>query len=112
MIAAWCKGQAFAAMTFAGYCTSLVVETWFQQVPLPTLKPGQVVIFDNALLYRETRLQRLLEPLACRLLPLPPYSPDLNRIEPLWNQVKARIKHHPDPERSFRNKVNDAFSSL
>jgi len=112
MIAAWRKGRAFAAMTFTGYCTSLVVETWFQQVLLPTLKPGQVVILDNASVHRKQRLQRLLEPLACRLLPLPPYSPDLHRIEPLWNQIKARIKHHPDPARAFRDKVDDAFCSL
>lgn len=112
MIAAWCQHKVFAPMTFTGYCNSSVVETWFKQVLVPTLKVGQVVILDNASFHRKARLQKLLEPLGCRLLALPPYSPDLNRIEPLWNQLKALIKHHPDPDRPFRDKVDDAFCSL
>ncbi|CDM92867.1 transposase [Limnospira indica PCC 8005] len=29
----------------------------------------------------------------CRLLYLPPYSPDLNKIEKCWSWLKARIRH-------------------
>jgi transposase len=112
MISAWCLGKVFAPMTFTGYCDSRVVETWFKQLLIPTLKAGQVVILDNASFHRKATLQSLLEPLGCRLLALPPYSPDLNCIEPLWNRIKALIKHHPDPGRAFRDKVDDAFCSL
>lgn len=112
MIAAWCIGEVFAPMTFTGYCNNLVVETWFEQVLVPTLRPKQVVILDNASFHRKATLQKLLEPLGCRLLALPPYSSDLNKIEPLWNQLKALIKHHPDRDRPFRDKVDDAFCSL
>lgn len=111
MIAAWCQGKVLAPMTFSDYCNSIVVETWFSQVLVPTLRPHQLVILDNASFHRKNKLQELLEPLGCRLLPLPPYSPDLNRIEPLWNQIKALIKHHPDPKHSFRDKVDNAFCS-
>lgn len=79
---------------------------------LPVLQPGQVVILDNASFHRKARLQKLLEPLGCRLLALPPYSPDLNCIESLWNKVKALIKHNPDSTLSFRDKVDVAFCSL
>lgn len=109
MIAAWCQGKVFAPMTFTGYCDSRVVETWFERVLIPTLKAGQVVVLDNASFHRKATLQKLLEPLGCHLLALPPYSPDLNRIEPLWNKIKALIKHHPDPDRAFRDKVDDAL---
>jgi len=112
MIAAWCAGKVFAPMTFTGTCDSSVVETWFERVLAPTLRPGQVVILDNASFHRQATLQKLLEPLGCRLLALAPYSPDLNPIEPLWNRIKALIKHHPDLDRSFRDKVDDAFCSL
>ncbi len=112
MIAAWCKGKVLAPMTFTGYCNSTVVETWFKQVLIPTLKAGQVVVLDNASFHRKARLQALLEPLACRLLALPTYSPDLNRIEPLWHQLKARIKHNSDPALSLHDKVNAAFCSF
>lgn len=112
MIAAWCLGKVFAPMTFTGHCDSLVVETWFTRVLLPKLRPGQVVILDNASVHRKATLQALLEPLGCRLLPLPPYSPDLNQVEPLWHQIKSRIRHNHDPSLSFHAKVNTAFCSL
>lgn len=112
MIAAWCQGKVLAPMTFTGYCDGTVVETWFELVLIPTLKAGQVVILDNAWFHRKARLQALLEPLGCCLLALPPYSPDLNLIEPLWNRMKALIKHHPDLDRAFHDKVNNAFCSL
>lgn len=112
MIAAWCQGKVFAPITFTGYCDSVVVETWFEQVLVPMLRTGQTVILDNASFHRKARLKALLEPLGCHLLALPPYSPDFNHIESLWNQIKALIKHHPEPHRSFRHKVDDAFCSL
>ena len=112
MIAAWCQGEVFAPMTFSGYCDSSVVETWFEKVLLPTLKPGQTIILDNASFHRKSKLKALLDPLGCHLLALPTYSPDLNKIEPLWNQIKARIKHNADPTLSFHDKVNAAFCSL
>lgn len=70
MIAAWCMGEVFAPMTFTGYCDSRVVETWFERVLLPTLQSGQTVILDNASFHRRAKLQALLGPLGCRLLPL------------------------------------------
>ena len=72
MIAAWCVGKVFAPMTFTGHCDSRVVETWFEQVLVPTLKPEQVVILDNASFHRQATLQQLLEPLGCRLPRLAP----------------------------------------
>lgn len=48
LIAAWCQNKVLAPMTFTGYCDSRVVETWFEQVLIPTLKIGQTIILDNA----------------------------------------------------------------
>lgn len=64
MIAAWCLGKVFAPMTFTGYCDSLMVETWFTQVLIPKLCPGQVVILDNASFHRKAKLKALFDPLA------------------------------------------------
>lgn len=112
MIAAWCIGNVFAPMTFTGYCDALVVETWFAKVLVPKLHPGQTVILDNASFHRKIKLKALLEPLGCRLLPLPPYSPDLNRIEHLWHRIKSHIRHNHHPDLAFHAKVNAAFCSL
>lgn len=112
MIAAWCMGKVFAPMTFTGHCDSVLVETYFAKVLLPELQPGQTVILDNASFHRTTQLRDLLEPLGCTLLPLPPYSPDLNKIEQLWHRIKSLVCHDYTPDRDFQAKVNTAFCSL
>ncbi len=112
MIAAWCLGKVFAPMTFTGHCDSRVVETWFAKVLVPELRPGQTVILDNASFHRQAKLTALLEPLGCTLLPLPPYSPDLNKIEHLWHRIKSFVRHDHTLDRDFHQKVNAAFCSL
>lgn len=112
MAAAWCAGEVLAPLTFEGYCDSALVEAWFEQQLCPVLRCGQVVILDNASFHRKGHLRVLLERVGCWLLPLPAYSPDLNRIEPLWHTIKNHIKLHSDPHLPFRQRVDAAFCSL
>ena len=42
---------------------------------------GQVVILDNADFHRSKKTEELIESVGCRVIFLPPYSPDLNPIE-------------------------------
>jgi transposase len=109
MAAAWCCGEVLAPLTFEGYCDSNLVEAWFEQQLCPLLRPGQVVILDNASFHRHERLQLLLARGGCSLLPLPSYSPDFNKIEPLWNTLKSRIAHSRSQHPSFRDAVDAAF---
>lgn len=111
MISAYCQKHVFAVMTFTGYCDSLLVETWFERVLLPELKPNQVIILDNASFHRKAKLTALLEKVDCRLLALPPYSPDLNKIEHLWNTIKSIVRHDHSSI-PFHDKLNQAFCSL
>lgn len=65
----------------------------------PQLKPGQVVIMDNAPAHQVEWIVGLIEPTGARLLYLPPYSLDL--ITPLkWlgqklNSFSEKSKHVP-----------------
>jgi hypothetical protein len=73
-----------------------------------------VVVLDNASMHRSTVVQAALPALAergIRLYYLPPYSPELNAIEPLFGVVK----HTEMPERTYRtfplllDAINAAF---
>jgi hypothetical protein len=109
MAAAWCCGQGLAPLTFEGYCDSALIEAWFEQQLAPALRAGQVVILDNASFHRARRLREILAKVGCYLLLLPPYSPDLNRIEPLWNSLKRKMELDQQLYSSFRLKVDAAF---
>lgn len=109
LAAAWCQGELLAPLTFEGYCDSVLVETWFEECLLPALRPGQVVILDNAAFHRAQPLSELAAKVDCSLLFLPPYSPDLNKIEPLWNALKRRMELDQQTYSSFRLKVDAAF---
>ena len=109
--AAWCDGKVLSPLMFEGYCDRILIEAWFEQHLVKELEPGQVVILDNASFHCKNRLREILQTVGCTLLPLPPYSPDLNKIEPLWNTLKSRIAHNSQPL-TFEHKIAHAICSL
>lgn len=62
---------------------------YVEQILVPTLKPGDVVIMDNLGSHKGKAVRKAIRAAGARLLFLPPYSPDLNPIE----QVFAKLKH-------------------
>ena len=60
---------------------------------MPTLAPGQVVVLDNLSAHKGTEVKRLVESAGATLLPLPPYSPDLNPIELAISKVKTVLRN-------------------
>ncbi|MBZ9848244.1 IS630 family transposase [Mesorhizobium sp. CA14] len=62
---------------------------YVEQVLVPTLKPGDIVIMDNLGSHKGKVVRRAIRGAGARLLLLPKYSPDLNPIE----QVFAKLKH-------------------
>jgi transposase len=61
-------------------------------VLVPALKPGQVVIIDNATFHKSQEIIDLIKAAGCRVIFLPPYSPDLNPIEHSWAALKKSIR--------------------
>jgi transposase len=59
---------------------------------VPTLRPGQLVVLDNLSVHRAAAVRRLVEAAGCRLLFLPPYSPDLSPIEQAWSKLKQLLR--------------------
>ena len=56
------------------------------------MKKGQVIIMDNATFHKSQETRLLVEKAGCKILFLPPYSPDLNPIEKIWNQFKSFVR--------------------
>ena len=61
---------------------------------IPYLGPRSVLILDNVSIYKLTRLQELCKEYSVLLKFLPPYSPDFNPIEAIFNDIKAWIKRN------------------
>jgi transposase len=55
---------------------------------LPQLRPGQIVVMDNATIYYSPEISRMLYKAGIELEYLPPYSLDLNPIEQSFNTLK------------------------
>ncbi len=68
-------------MVFNGSCNTNLFETWIEKFLFKELKSGQVVVMDNATFHRAFKTNELIESVDCKLIFLPPYSPDLNIIE-------------------------------
>lgn len=92
IIAGYVNHKSIAPMVFNGSCNTKLFETWVEQFLIKELKPGQVVIMDNAAFHRSQRTKDLIESAHCRVIFLPPYSPDLNPIEKFWANMKRWIK--------------------
>lgn len=92
LIAGLKENQPVAPMEFKGYCNTEVVLTWAENMLIPSLKPGDVVIWDNATFHKSRKLADAFEKAGIGLVFLPPYSPDLNPIEQFWAWLKAWVR--------------------
>lgn len=81
-----------AAMTVEGATDAAVFRTYLGEVLCPRLRPGQVVVLDNLSAHKAPGVRALIEARGCRLVYLPPYSPDLNPIEPAWSKMKTWLR--------------------
>ncbi len=64
-------------------------RTYVEEVLVPTLRPGDIVIMDNLGSHKGRAVRHLIRSAGAKLFFLPKYSPDLNPIE----QVFAKLKH-------------------
>ena len=75
-----------------GATTSPVFLAYVEKVLAPTLRPGQVVVMDNLSAHKTERVRELVEERGCKLVYLPPYSPDLNPIEEAFSKIKGAMR--------------------
>ena len=75
--------------TVDGAVNREVFEAFVEQVLVPSLSSGDIVVMDNLSSHKGQRVRALIESADATVLYLPPYSPDLNPIELAF----AKLKH-------------------
>jgi len=106
------SNRLFAPFLFEGYSNSIVYETYVRCVLVPVLKPGMVVVIDNARFHKSKKIVELIEAAGCRLIFLPPYSPDYNPIEHWWTAVKNAIRRAAEGKRDFYKAAIQALGKM
>jgi transposase len=81
-----------ASLVVEGSTNGTVFQTYLEEVLLPTLGRGQVVVMDNLSAHKGERVRELIEGKGCELLYLPPYSPDFNPIEQAFSKLKSYLR--------------------
>jgi transposase len=88
---------------------------YVEQILVPTLQPGDIVIMDNLGSHKGKAIRRAIRYAGARLFFLPPYSPDLNPIEQVFAKLKTLLRKAD--ERTIQatwlriGQLLDAFSS-
>lgn len=113
-IAAQRSERILAPFCYRGTCNTDLFNLWLKDFLIPELKPGQVVIMDNAAFHKSQETKRLIEEAGCRIVFLPPYSPDLNPIELFWANLKRKVRGLLEKTKgiTLANAIDHAFSVL
>ena len=88
-IAALRADRIDAPCVFNGPINGQKFRAYVEQLLVPTLRPGDIVILDNLGSHKGQAVRQAIRSVGAHRLFLPPYSPDLNPIE----QAFAKLKH-------------------
>ena len=97
----WKVLTMIAAMTVRGVLTAVTVDAatdgqiflhFVTEALVPNLRPGDVVVLDNLQAHKVKGVREAVAAAGATLLYLPPYSPDLSPIEPMWSKVKQGLR--------------------
>ena len=81
-----------APMVLDGPMNGPAFLAYVEQVLVPTLRPGDIVIMDNLAPHKSAAVRKAIDAVGASLLLLPPYSPDLNPIENAFAKLKALLR--------------------
>lgn len=81
-----------AAATVDAATDSPIFRSFVTDALVPALRRGDVVAWDGLAPHKAAGVGEAVEAAGASLLPLPPYSPDLSPIEPMWSKVKQVLR--------------------
>lgn len=92
LISALRSSGVVASLTFPGATDRPAFETYVEQVLVPELRAGDVVVWDHLSPHNSVSAIAAIEAAGARVEPLPVYSPDLSPIEEMFSKVKEGLR--------------------
>lgn len=95
------RQTVLAGLSMRGILAPLILDgamdgpsfvAWLEQEMLPQMRPGDILVLDNLPVHHVKSVAPCVERAGVKLEYLPPYSPDLSPIEPMWSKVKAFLR--------------------
>ena len=93
MVAAQCGDEIIERHEYGCNMNSRLFEFWFMLL-LKVIPRGSVIILDNASWHRKKVLTEMAKAAKCRVIFLPPYSPDFSPIENTWANLKNWLRNN------------------
>lgn len=81
-----------APMTIEGAINTEVFDLYVEQMFVPVLQPGDIVLLDNVKFHYSERAISLIEAAGAEVLHIPAYSPDFNPIEECISKIKETLR--------------------
>jgi len=81
-----------APAVFDGPIDNPSFRAYVEQVLVPTLRPGDVVVLDNLAVHKQPEVRAAITAVGAHVRFLPPYSPDFNPIELAFAKLKAFLR--------------------
>ena len=91
ILGAMSQNGIIAAMTIEEPTDGPIFLGYIEQVLCPALKPGDVVAMDNLSSHKVAGVRELIEAAGAEVLYLPPYSPELNPVENIWQFLRQNF---------------------
>jgi len=81
-----------ASLVFNGATDAPAFRTYIDEVLVPALRPGDIVVLDHLAAHKAPGVARAIRRAGAGVWYLPPYSPDYNPIEKVWAKVKVHLR--------------------
>jgi transposase len=91
-VAALRNSGMIAPMVLDGPINGVAFQAYIDQVLVPELERGDIVVMDNLGSHKGAGVRAAIEAVGASVFYLPPYSPDLNPIENAFAKLKAMLR--------------------
>lgn len=92
VVGALVNGKSAAIKLYDRSINSIFFLSWFKYELCPNLQENSIIVLDNASFHKKFEVEKIAQLYKCHVLWLPPYSPDKNKIEKLWANMKNWLR--------------------